>query len=222
MASGIMAALIPRFLEWRVLPNLVSLHLDGIGADPRTGKHPIRSIGRAMKKYNQLPAIQELVFINCPVLKEDVKKLATALKKGHAAQLRVLSWDNSRDGSPEPSANLLLKALARGARPRPRVEALTFAEGWNVVGKTPLVKLRPALKACPGLRKLTFDCSRRPVPELFDLAHAIAMGDAPHLEYVCLRMPDVSSTDPPQQAIEFLTNAATSKVPPIRLEVKIG
>lgn len=222
VAVGIIDALMLQAPSvWRMAPNLVSLHLGDIEADLCTGIHPIRLIGQAMEVDNYLPAIQELVFVNCPALEEDVEPLAAALKKGNAAQLRMLSWDNSRDGSPESSTNLLLEALASGACPRPHVETLIFADSWSEVN-TPLTHLRPAIKACSGLKRLVFDCSSKPVSEVLDLSYAIAMGDVPHMEYACIRISEVSSTDSPQQAIEILTSAATSKVPPIRLEVKIG
>lgn len=204
----------------RVAPNLVSLRLDDIGADLCTGIHPIRTIGEAIEADNRLPVIEELVFLNCPALEKDVKPLAAALKKGNAEQLRVLSWDNSQDGSPESSTNLLLEALASGACRRPRVETLTFADGWSVAN-APLTHLREALKACAGLRKLVFDCSSRPASELLGLSYAIAVGDIPNLEYACLRISEQDSNEKPQQAIEILAGAASAKVPPVRLEVKM-
>jgi len=130
IAKGIIRSLVPNaYAGWRVAPNLVVLHLNGVVVKRETGNYPVRTIGRAMKQSNQLPAIQELVFLNCPALKKDVKPLADALRKGNAAQLRVLSWDNSSGGSPEPSTYLLLGALAFGKCRRPRLEALTFADG---------------------------------------------------------------------------------------------
>jgi len=222
IASGIIDALIvgQALSGRRVAPNLVSLRLDDIGADLCTGIHPVRTIGQAMEADNQLPVIQELVFLNCPALEKDVEPLAAALKKGNAEQLRVLCWDNSQDGSPESSTNLLLDALASGACRRPLVQALTFADGWSVAN-APLTHLRAALKACSGLRRVVLDCSSRPVSEVLDLSYAIAMGDLPYLEYACLRMSEEDSTEQPQQAIEVLTRAATGKVPPVRLDVKI-
>lgn len=224
-ASGIVGALIPQEpSRWRVVPNIVSLLLSDIGgADAPSGPHPIRTIGQAMEIFNQLPALQELVFLNCKALEADVVPLAAALKKGNAPQLRVLNYGNNQQlvGDQESASNLLLRALASGARPRHRIEVLSFADNWSFVNAS-LTSFRGALKACPGLRKLNIDSSKRPVFEVLDLAYAIAAGEVPRLEYVCLTVPVVAPKDEPWKAIEILTRAAASKTPPTLLEVRLA
>lgn len=227
-ASGIIGALIPRKLPlWRVAPNLVSLllsdlsgHLDG--GDETAGAHPVRTIGRAMKEFNQLPALQELILLNCQALRADVEPLAAALKKGNAPQLRLFNYgSNQQWGTPESSTNLLLGALACGVLPRHRLQVLSFADNWSFVDAS-LTYLRAALKACPGLRMLNIDSSKGPVSEVLELASAISTGDLPRLEYVCLSVPAVVPNNDPRQAIDILTRAAASKVPPVMLDIRWG
>lgn len=226
-ASGIIGALIPREpSRWRVVPNLVSLLLSDLvgdfgGGDEMAGAHPVRTIGQGIELFNQLPALQELVLLNCQTPEADVEPLAAALKKGNAPQLRVFNCGNNqqRGNNPESSTtDLLLRALASGARPRHRLQVLSFADNWSFVD-APLTCFRAALNACPGLRKLNLDSSKTPISEVLDLADAVSAGDLPQLEYVCLTVPVVDPKDEPWKAIEILTRAAASKVPPVLLEV---
>lgn len=223
-ASGIIGALIPQDPStWRVVPNLVSLLLSDLSADSSTGgAHPIRTIGQAIEVFNQLPALQELVFLNCQALEADMTPLANGLKKGNAPQLRVFNYGNDQQrGTQESSTNLLLGALASGVCSRPRVQVLSFADNWSFVD-TSLTHLRAALQACSGLRKLNIDSSKRPIFEVLDLAYAIAAGELPQLEYVCLTVPVVAPKDEPWKAIEILTRTAASKTPPVVLEARLA
>eukprot|EP00752_Nemacystus_decipiens_P003813 g3508.t2 len=227
-ASGVIDALIPQEpSRWRVAPNLVSLLLSDLtGGDGTTasGAHPVRMIGQAIKVFNQLPALQELVLLNCQAREADLEPLAAALEKGNAPQLRVFRCgnDQQRWGSPESSANLLLKALACGARPRHRLKVLNITNCWGFVD-TSLTYLRAALRACPDLCQLSIDSSKRPVLEVLDLAYAIAAGHLPQLETVRLIVPAVvNPKDDPTKAIQVLASVAENKLPPAALDVKLA
>lgn len=227
-ASGVVEALIPRLPPaWRVVPNLVVLELSDIVVEKPPNIHPIGKIGQAIKTYNQLPALEELIIRDGHARHCDVVPLAAALKKGNAPQLRVFVWENQCRKGSKPSSrllsttNLLLGSLALGAYPRPRMERLSFVNNFSFV-ESNLPYLRGALQACPGLRAFSVDCSQTCSTQLLDLAYALAMGEVPQLEHAHMRVPVVRAGYEPWQAMDVLKRAAMSKTPPVLLEVRLG
>lgn len=216
--SGIVDALLPS--KWRVVPNLVSLELsDIIGSS--IGINPIRKIGEAIETLDQLPALEELTFQNCSTLESDIGPLAAALKKGNARQLRALNLCNQH-GNLGSTPNLLLEALAHGVGSRPLLQVLSFAENWSFVN-APLLHLRAALEACPGLRTLRMDCTLMPAPELRELPTALKMRQLPRLEYISVRVPVAMSDHMPTRgAAEFLIRAAEWRKDPFCLEMELN
>lgn len=227
-ASGVVDALIPRRPPaWRVVPNLVVLELSDIVVGKSCDIHPIRQIGQAIKTYNQLPVLEELIIRDGHARHCDVVPLAAALKKGNAPQLRVFVWENQCRKESKPSTrllsttNLLLGSLAQSTYPRPRMERFSFVNNFSFV-ENDLPYLRGALQACPGLRAFSVDCTQMCSIQLLDLAYALAMGEVPQLEHAHMRVPVVRAGYEPWQAMDVLKRAAMSKTPPVRLEVRLG
>ncbi len=163
------------------------------------------------------PKLKVLMFPHCRANRGHFEELAHGLALGRAPKLRVLIWDDQSCIRKRPIDELLLSALVW--RRCPRIERLSFTNN-HFCPEHMILYLKEVLRACPSLRILEMDCSRRPCVQLHDLARALRKGHAPNLEYLFVRAtaPYYRGSD---VGLKALREAAASREPPVTLVSEI-
>lgn len=159
------------------------------------------------------PALEVLSFTHCRANAGHFKDLAVGLSEGRAPNLRTLAWDDQSCIRKRPVDDVILSALAGGGCPR--LESLSFKDN-HFCPEYRILFLNDALRACPNLRVVAMDCSRKPCMQLHDLARALRKGWMPKLDFLFVRAtaPYYRGSD---VELKALREAAESREPPVML-----
>eukprot|EP00752_Nemacystus_decipiens_P010780 g9589.t1 len=163
------------------------------------------------------PALEVLSFTHCRANAGHFEDLADGVFAGRVPNLRSLEWDDQSCIRKKPLDDVILAGLAGGACPR--LNYLSFKDN-RFCPEYSISYLEDALRACPNLRVLAMDCSRKPCMQLRDLARALRKGWVPKLEFLYVRAtaPFYRGSD---VELKALREAAASREPPVMLVSEI-
>ena len=163
------------------------------------------------------PALEVLSFTHCRANAGQFEDLADGIFAGRVPNLRTLEWDDQSCIRKKSVDDVILSALGGGACPR--LESLSFKDN-HFCPEYSILYLKDALRACPNLRVLAMDCSRKPCMQLRDLAQALRKGWMPKLDFLFVRAtaPYYRGSD---VELKALREAAASREPPVVLVSEI-